>query len=104
MSNQALSLPMPDEGEAGLYSLVGNARAKPGLADALEERLISMVAPPAAKPAALPITFIAIAPTVRFSSFTKRGRAWTTSNSIFRNRTSRHSWKIGINTLMETST
>jgi quinol monooxygenase YgiN len=45
VSNQALSLPTPDEGEAGPYSLVGKALAKPGLADALEERLVSMVAP-----------------------------------------------------------
>lgn len=45
MSNNAPVLPLPDDGETGPYALVGTARAKPGLADALEKRLISMVAP-----------------------------------------------------------
>lgn len=39
------ALPRPDAGETTPYALVGVARAKPGQAEALEKRLVSMVAP-----------------------------------------------------------
>lgn len=45
MSTQSIELPLPDFGEDRPYALVGTARAKPGLADALEQRLVSLVAP-----------------------------------------------------------
>jgi quinol monooxygenase YgiN len=45
MSNTAFSLPEPDLAEAGPYALVGEARAKPGKADALEAVLVSLVSP-----------------------------------------------------------
>lgn len=45
MSKNALDLPQLQPGEIGPYALAGTARAKPGCADALEERLVSMVAP-----------------------------------------------------------
>lgn len=45
MSNTPLDLPPPDLDEHGPYALVGSARARPGLADALEARLVSLVAP-----------------------------------------------------------
>ncbi len=53
MSNNAPDLPLPDHGESGPYALVGSATAKDGLADALEERLVSMVAPTREEPGAL---------------------------------------------------
>ncbi len=53
MSNDALMLLLPDEGEDGPYALVGTARAKPGLADALEQRLVSMVVPTRKEPGSL---------------------------------------------------
>ena len=45
MSTTAPDLPLPDSDETGPYALVGSARAKTGKADALEGRLVSMVAP-----------------------------------------------------------
>ena len=45
MPATAPDLPMPDAGENGPYALVGSARAKPGQVEALEARLVSMVAP-----------------------------------------------------------
>jgi quinol monooxygenase YgiN len=45
MSKNAPDLPQPQPGEVGPYALVGTVRALPGRADALEERLLSMVAP-----------------------------------------------------------
>ena len=45
MSNAPPDLPPPDLGERGPYALVGSARARPGLADALEARLVSLVGP-----------------------------------------------------------
>ena len=53
MSTDTPDLPMPDEGETGPYALVGTARAKPGLVDALEKRLVSMVAPTREEPGVL---------------------------------------------------
>jgi len=53
MSTNAPDLPMPDEGEAGPYALVGFARAKSGLEDDLEKRLVSMVAPTRQEPGVL---------------------------------------------------
>lgn len=45
MSKNAPDLPQPQAGEVGPYALVGSVRALPGRADALEERLLSLVAP-----------------------------------------------------------
>ena len=45
MSNSPLGPPEPDADEASPYALVGTARAKPGRADDLEVRLVSLVAP-----------------------------------------------------------
>jgi quinol monooxygenase YgiN len=45
MSNAAFSLPEPDPGETGAYSLVGQARAKPGQGDTLEAALLALVEP-----------------------------------------------------------
>ena len=45
MSNSPFGPPLPDTGETGPYALVGTARARPGMADALEARLVSLVAP-----------------------------------------------------------
>jgi quinol monooxygenase YgiN len=45
MANDDLDLPSPDHNESGPYALVGSARAKPGRADALEARLVSLVGP-----------------------------------------------------------
>lgn len=53
MSTNAPDLPMPDEDETGPYALVGSARAREGLADALEERLVSMVTPTREEPGVL---------------------------------------------------
>lgn len=53
MSKQAFSLPLPDKGETGPYAVMGTARAKRGLADALEERLVSMVSPTRLEPGCL---------------------------------------------------
>lgn len=53
MSREAPGLPLPDEGENGPYALVGSAVAKDGLADALEARLVAMVAPTRQEPGVL---------------------------------------------------
>lgn len=53
MSNVAPDLPLPDEDEDGPYALVGTARARDGLADALETRLVAMVAPTREEPGVL---------------------------------------------------
>jgi quinol monooxygenase YgiN len=53
MSTNAPDLPLPDEEEDGPYALVGSARAKDGLVDALETRLLSMVAPTRQEPGVL---------------------------------------------------
>jgi quinol monooxygenase YgiN len=45
MSNEAFTLPHPAEHDRSPYTLVGQARAKPGKADALEALLLSLVAP-----------------------------------------------------------
>lgn len=45
MSNTPFGPPLPDAGETGPYALVGTARARSGMADQLEERLVSLVAP-----------------------------------------------------------
>lgn len=45
MSKTGIDLPLPQPGETGPYALTGTARAKPGRADALEERLVALVAP-----------------------------------------------------------
>jgi hypothetical protein len=45
VSNSPFGPPLPDTGETGPYALVGTARARPGMADALEARLVSLVAP-----------------------------------------------------------
>src|SRR6185437_1346044 len=45
MANGDLALPSPDSDEDGPYALVGATRAKRGFADALEKRLVSLVAP-----------------------------------------------------------
>jgi quinol monooxygenase YgiN len=45
MSSNAFSLPEPDPAETGPYTLVGEARAKSGKADALEAVLVSLVSP-----------------------------------------------------------
>lgn len=45
MSNQPLDLPLPDRGEHTPYALMGTARAKAGQADALEQRLVALIAP-----------------------------------------------------------
>lgn len=44
-SEMEIQLPEPSNGEVGPYTLVGRARAKPGMAAALEKRLLAMVAP-----------------------------------------------------------
>ncbi|WP_259781153.1 putative quinol monooxygenase [Aestuariispira ectoiniformans] len=48
-----IRLPAPGEDEQAPYTLVGRARAKPGQADALEARLLSLVAPTRAEEGAL---------------------------------------------------
>ena len=53
MSSNSPELPMPDAGEDGLYTLVGTAIAKPGMADHLEARLVSMVEPTRKEPGVL---------------------------------------------------
>lgn len=53
MSTDVPDLPLPDDGETGPYALVGSARAKDSLADALEARLVSMVAPTRQEPGVL---------------------------------------------------
>lgn len=53
MANGELALPSPDSDEAGPYALVGTARAKAGCGDALEQRLVSLVAPTRREPGAL---------------------------------------------------
>ncbi|PVM88117.1 antibiotic biosynthesis monooxygenase [Caulobacter radicis] len=45
MSNSLFGPPLPDAGETGPYALVGTARARPGMADQLEARLVSLVEP-----------------------------------------------------------
>lgn len=45
MSNAAFSLPRPEPGETGPYALVGQARARPGKAAALERELLALVEP-----------------------------------------------------------
>jgi quinol monooxygenase YgiN len=45
VSNLAFALPEPDTGETGPYALVGQARARPGMADRLEQTLVRLVAP-----------------------------------------------------------
>jgi quinol monooxygenase YgiN len=45
VSNSPFGPPLPDTGETGPYALVGTARARPGMADALEALLVSLVAP-----------------------------------------------------------
>ena len=50
MSTNAPDLPLPDDGEDGPYALVGSAHAKDGLVDALEARLVAMVAPTREEP------------------------------------------------------
>jgi len=45
MSNAPFGPPPPDADETGPYALIGTARARPGMADQLEVRLVSLVAP-----------------------------------------------------------
>ena len=45
MSSPAFNLPSPDRNDTGPYALAGQARAKPGKADALEAALIALVGP-----------------------------------------------------------
>ena len=53
MSNTEMMLPVPASDEVGPYTLVGFAKAKPGMADLLEARLISLVEPTRREPGAL---------------------------------------------------
>lgn len=50
MSNDAFELPEPNPGETTPYALVGQARALPGRADALEAELLALVAPTRSEP------------------------------------------------------
>ncbi|MBO9418055.1 antibiotic biosynthesis monooxygenase [Labrenzia sp. R4_2] len=45
MSNPDFALPHPDIDETGPYALVGQARARPGSAEELEQALVALVAP-----------------------------------------------------------
>ncbi|WP_083198273.1 putative quinol monooxygenase [Pararhizobium polonicum] len=45
MSNADFTLPEPDADDVAPYTLVGQARARPGQEDALERVLLSLVAP-----------------------------------------------------------
>ncbi|OJJ13416.1 MULTISPECIES: putative quinol monooxygenase [unclassified Roseibium] len=45
MSNPDFALPEPDADETGPYALVGQARARPGSAEKLEQALVALVTP-----------------------------------------------------------
>ncbi|AOF93362.1 putative quinol monooxygenase [Sinorhizobium sp. RAC02] len=45
MSSPALNLPAPERDESSPYALVGQARAKPGKAEALQAALLALVGP-----------------------------------------------------------
>ena len=53
MSSPSIALPQPAPDETGPYALVGTARAKPGQAAALEQRLLALIAPTRQEPGAL---------------------------------------------------
>ncbi len=53
MSDNEIILPPIDAGESGPYAVTGSAVARPGLEDALEQQLLSLVAPTRAEPGVL---------------------------------------------------
>jgi quinol monooxygenase YgiN len=53
MTKTEMQLPRPAANETGPYALSGTARARPGHADALETRLLELVAPTRQEPGAL---------------------------------------------------
>ena len=53
MSDSEIILPAADTGETGPYAVTGSAVAKPGLEDALEQQLLSLVVPTRKEPGVL---------------------------------------------------
>lgn len=72
MSNTPFGPPLPDADETGPYALAGSARARPGMADRLEARLLSLVAPTRQEAGCLS-TSIATATIATSSSSTRPG-------------------------------